>query len=77
MSALYASLSSILAEIQLFHRPIEDSDSEPVAKGKTTAPAAKPAPPVKKAVKSKWEGEDEEEEAPVVRRLAIPTIHHS
>ncbi|RXW15047.1 hypothetical protein EST38_g10805 [Candolleomyces aberdarensis] len=42
----------------------EDSDSEPGAKGKTTAPT-KAAPPVKKPAKSKWDGEDEEEEAPV------------
>ncbi|KAF9478834.1 translation initiation factor eIF3 subunit [Pholiota conissans] len=49
----------------------EESDSEPSAKGKPSAPAAKVAakpapPPVKKPVtKGKWEGEDEEDEAPV------------
>lgn len=48
---------------------IEASDSEPTAvKGKTSAPAPAKAPvPVKKPVKSKWEGEDEEDDAPAVR----------
>ncbi|KAJ3519287.1 hypothetical protein NMY22_g13277 [Coprinellus aureogranulatus] len=39
----------------------EESDSEPQAK----AAPVKPAAPVKKPAKSKWEGEDEEEDVPV------------
>ena len=43
------------------HRKIEESDSEPKAK----APV-KPIAPAKKPAKSKWDGEDEEEDVPVV-----------
>lgn len=43
-------------------RGTEASDNDtPATKGKVAAPAPK------KPVKSKWEGEDEEDDAPVVR----------
>ena len=39
------------------------------------APAKAPAPIVKKPAKGKWEGEDEDDDTPVVRRPSTDIAH--
>lgn len=67
---------------RIFFWWVEESDSEPSVKGKplpakvAPAKAAPATPPVKKpaVVKSKWDGEDKEEDAPVVSLSSVESV---